>query len=103
MVPFSLAESIQPTYNLRAPYLPIFKKPQLCKLLFINGIGKRQKFANVFTFLTYFPPVYIVKMVRNILSERSYLWEFETGSGSYFGVWIPKPLMRDFSKRLSKD
>jgi hypothetical protein len=66
-------------------------------------LGGGQKIAIVFTFLTYVPPVYIVKMVRNILSERSYLWEFETGSGSYFGVWIPKPLMRDFSKRLGRD
>jgi hypothetical protein len=42
-------------------------------------------------------------MGKNILSERSYLWEFETGSEKYFGVWIPRPLMRDFSKRLSMD
>jgi hypothetical protein len=51
MAPLSLVKLIQPGYNPRGPYLPIFKNSQLHKYLFKKRIGDGKKIANVFNAL----------------------------------------------------
>ena len=48
MAQMSLAKSLQLDYNLKGQYLPVLKKTQLHKLLFVKKLGRGQKYANVF-------------------------------------------------------
>jgi hypothetical protein len=48
MALFSVAKSVQPTYNPKPSYLPILKKTKLHKLLFIKELGCGKKIAIVF-------------------------------------------------------